>query len=235
LLEFSLHEIGVGSRFYILLPKLNGTQLQALGTRLKSRGFTLSGGPSITARTKGFILHIGQSGLCWSTSDPADLVVPAIPELLATPKEAVPLEELARRYFFLKTSGSRATLRFNLRLERGSLWRTLRGTGQCGLAPDERAVLLFLLESSEGDCDVLTDFTTPTSRKQVIGGKLYFHSRLRSTVVGSTLSSVGMRLARNSYLPSGDMVHLTKFNPPSRRQLKEFFTSLGEWCYLKPA
>ena len=235
MLEFNLHEIRVGSRFYIFLPKLNRTQMQVLGIRLKRLGYILGGDPSITARNKGFVLHIDRSGLCWSTSDPADSVVPAIPELLATPKETVPLEELTRRYFSLKTSGSRAVLRFEPRLERGSLWRALRATDQCGLAPDEHAVLLFLLGSTAGDCDLMTDFATPTSRKQVIGGRMYFHSRLHSTVVRSTLRTAGTRLTQNSYLPQAGMFQLTKFNPPSRRQLTEFFANLGEWCYLMPA
>src|SRR5271157_1268804 len=86
MLEFNLHEIRVGSRFYIFLPKLNRTQMQVLGIRLKRLGYILGGDPSITARNKGFVLHIDRSSLCWSTSDPADSVVPAIPELLATPK-----------------------------------------------------------------------------------------------------------------------------------------------------
>jgi hypothetical protein len=234
MLEFGLHEIRVGSRFYILLPKLNRTQMQTLGARLKRQGFAISGDSSMTAKERGVVLHIDSGGLCWSTSDPADWIVPAIPELLSAPKEEVPLEQLKRRYFSLQTSGSSAILRFEPRIERGSLWRALRGTGDCGLAPDEFAVIMFLLEHTRGRVSLVTDFPTTSSRRRVIGGRQYFETSLTSPQARSTLSSVSKHGARNSYVPPRGVLTLTSFTPPSRRGWVESFEGLGEWCYFRP-
>ena len=234
LLEFRLHELAFGSRFYILLPKLNRAQMKALGTRLKTQGFTLGGDTSIIARKDGVVLHVDPHGLCWSRSNPADSVVPVIPELLGMTKEAVPLEELKRRYFFLEHSGPGATLRFEPRLERGSSWKALRATNQCGLAPDEGAVLLFLLGFAMGTCDMLTDFPIPTSRERIIGGRQYFDSPLPCTEIRPTLRLAGARSPRNSYLPSKGTIQFGRLNPPSRRVYVELFEDLGEWCYLMP-
>ena len=235
MLEFSLHEIRVGSRFYILLPKLNRTQMQTLGAGLKRQGFAVGGDSSMKAKGRGAILHIDSGGLCWSNADPADWIVPAIPELLSAPKEEVPLEALKRQYFSLQTSGSTAILRFEPRIERGSLWRALRNSDQCGLSPDETAVLLFLLESAAGGCDLLTDFPTSTSLRRAIGGKLYFDSHLNLSEIRSTLRSAGRRSTRNSYLPWRGILRLAKFKNPPRGQYAELFEGLGEWCFLKPA
>jgi hypothetical protein len=234
LLEFGLHEIRVGSRFYILLPKLNRTQMQTLGAGLKRQGFAISGDTSMTAKGRGLALHIDSGGFCWSTSDPADWIIPVIPILLSTPKEEVPLEALKRRYFSLQTSGSGAILRLEPRIERGSLWRALRGTGERGLAPDEFAVIMFLLEHTRGRVSLVTDFPTTSSRRRVIGGRQYFETSLTSPQARSTLSSVSKHGARKSYVPQRGVLTLTSFTPPSRRGWVEFFEGLGEWCYFRP-
>jgi hypothetical protein len=234
LLEFSLHEIRVGSKFYILLPKLNRTQMQALGARLKKQGFAVSGDTSVKAKKRGSVLHIDPGGLCWSNSDPADWIVPAIPGLLSAPKEKVPLETLKDLYFSLQDSGSGAILKLEPRIERGSLWRALRGTGEWGLAPDEFAVIMFLLEHTRGRVSLVTDFPTTSSRRRVIGGRQYFETSLTSPQARSTLSSVSKHGARKSYVPQRGVLTLTSFTPPSRRGWVEFFEGLGEWCYFRP-
>jgi hypothetical protein len=235
LLEFAVNEIRVGGRFYILLPKPNRLQIRTLADSLRRQGFRITGDSRVAAKSREQTIHISPSGLCWSRSDPADLVLPAIPRLLSAPKEAVSLEQLKRRYFDLKVRGSNATVRFEPRMEGGSLWKELRATGQCGLAPDERALLVFLTRHSQGGIDLLTDFPTPSSQGRVIGGKLYFDSRLDGSEFISTLRSTEFRPARQSYLPRSGILRLAGFRSPSRQDFTELFESLGEWCYLTPA
>jgi hypothetical protein len=235
LLEFNLHEIEVGSRHYILLPKLNRSQMQMLGNTLKSKGFTIYGASTLTAKGNDQVLHINPQGLCWSASDPSDLVVPALPKIMRAPKVIVPLEELKSLYFTLRPSESVFIVRFEPRMEKGPLWKALRATDQCGLAPDELAVLLFLLKSAGGECEVLTDFPTRMGRRRLIGGKLYFDSHLAISEVRSTLRSVEARSSRNSYLPRGMILRLSKYKSPSELRFSELFESLGEWCFLTPA
>ena len=234
MLEFALHEIRVGSRSYILLPKLNEAQMQALGIRLKRQGFEVASRRTLVARRRDMALRISPSGLCWSSSDPADSVVPGIPELLGCPKAAVPVEGLENGYFSLRLAGQGADLRFEPRMEAGSLWRSLRAVNQCGLSPDEHRVLLFLLEHAEGECDLLTDYPTLSGRKRVIGSKVYFESRLKTSEINATLRSVEGPSARNSYLPARGIIRLARYHPPPRREFVALFDDLGEWCYLRP-
>ena len=234
MLEFTLHEIRVGSRSYILLPKLNETQMQTLGFRLKRQGFEVASLSTLTAKRRDMVLRVSPSGLCWSSSDPADSIVPGIPELLGCPKEPVPVKELEDRYFSLGLAGQGAVLRFEPRMETGSLWRSLRAVNQCGLSPDEHRVLLFLLEQAEGVCELLTDYPTHSGRKSVIGGRVYFVSRLKTTEISATLRSVGGPSARNSYLPAEGILRFAKYRPPPRREFAALFDGLDEWCYLRP-
>ena len=234
MLEFKLHEIKVGPRFYILLPKLNRKQMQTLEGELKRKGFTVGGGYILYARNHDQAIHVNPSGLCWSNSDPSDAIVPALPRIMAASKMAVPLEDIKRLYFTLKPSGSFSMLRFEPRMERGSLWKELRASGQCGLAPDEYLLLLFFLRSA-GDCDVVTDFPASAGRRLLIGGKLYFDSRIAASEVRSTLRSVEASSTRNSYLPRRGVLRLAMYTSPSKREFSELFERLGEWCYLTPA
>jgi len=233
-LRFSLHEVKIGSRFYLLLPKLNPRQMLTIELRLRAQGFSVRADPQIIAKKDREILHCLSSGLCWSGTDPSDALIPVIPELLASPKDEVSVSALKEIYFGMVKSGSAAMVRFLPRMEGGPTWRLLRAMGACSLAPDELAVLDFLLEHASGGCNLVTDFPAPRVRKRIIHGRQFYETNLPVADARSTLASVGSQADRNSYLPKRGILKLSTFNHPSRREYLELFESLGEWCYFQP-
>jgi hypothetical protein len=234
LLRFLVREFSLGPRNYLLLPKLNPGQVLTIGDRLKERGYVVSTAQSIKARKGRTFIGCDPVGLCWSNSAPMDAILPHIPELLASPKEDAPVVELRRRYFGARRSGQGATIRFRPRLEGGPVWRGLRGSGLCALTPDEHAVLVFLLEHASGPLNVVTDFVAKTSSRRIVNRRQLYDSGIGAALVRSTLSSTETRGQRNSYLPQGGVLRLSRFDPPSKREYVELFESLGEWCYFQP-
>lgn len=234
MLDFRLLQIRLRSRFYLLLPKLNSSQVRIIGERLKERDFTVEKDSLLVATKRGTAVHIDPSGFCWSSKDPTDAIAPIIPEILGVPKEAVPLDELQNRYFRLQRFKTSVAVRLSARIESSTLWRELRASGECGLTPDERAVASLLLESSTGGCVMLTDFPTQGSHSRMIGKKQYYESSLDPAEAASTLRVAGPAGIRNSYLPERCVLLLRSIRRPSREKLVELFDSLGEWCYLRP-
>jgi hypothetical protein len=231
---FGFHQVQLGSKFYLLLPKLNELQLRAIGRRLAERGFAVETGSSLKATSRKAALYVNPVGYCWSSVDPADAIAPSIPQLLRAPKQKASVSELASRYFDVQTDGSSASVRLSTRMESSTLWHGLRADGLVALTPDERAVVSFLVGAS-GGCELLTDFPRLGSRVRIIGRRQYYESRLGPAEAKSTLRALGERGLRNSYLPERGVLVFDSFSLPSRKELARVFESLGEWCYFSPS
>ena len=234
LLSFTVNQVHLGRLHYILLPKLNRGQMQALSQRLGVPGYSNHLRGVLTARSDAGTIHVDPAGLCWSNADPADAILPAIPALLPERKERIPLEELKGMYFTSARIKGETVVKLRTRIEASSRWEALRASGGCGLAPDERAVALFLTERLEG-CNLLTDFSTDGSTPRRCGRRIYFDSMLGAADAMSTLRIACEIQTRNSYLPRDNVLRSRGHLSLSRRHLSELFVELGEWCYFLPA
>jgi hypothetical protein len=145
---YRVHELSIAGRHYILLPKLNFAQMQVLAKSLTESGLVVRHSSVISARSMKGVIHVDPRGFCWSVFDPSDEILPAIPALLKRWKERKPLKELADLYFMVANSGGKTVVRLSTRVESSTLWRALRASGDCGLAPDEYAVISFLLQQA---------------------------------------------------------------------------------------
>jgi hypothetical protein len=227
MLPFKVHHLEVSKRHYLLLPKLNDTQMRVLAGRLGTRGFSASLGSTIVARSKRGSIYVDPAGLCWSFMDAEDIVLPVIPELLLCPKQAIPRRALAA--FYLRAKGSLG--RVVTRMESGVLWDSLRASGQCGLTPDEHAVALALLKNAS-DFSLLTDFPGSTPRPRNVGRRRYFETDIWEAEAASSLRMVGELNPRNAYLPRDGMFRPQDPGRPSG--LEDSLSGLGEWCYYIP-
>ncbi|HEY6283987.1 MAG TPA: hypothetical protein VIW22_08700, partial [Nitrososphaerales archaeon] len=196
---FKIHELTIVGRHYILLPKLNNAQMDALAKRLTQSGSLVSRSNVISAKSVKGVIHVDPRGFCWSSFDPRDEILPVIPNLLETPKEEEPLKELMDSYFTFARSKAKTVVKFSTRVESSTLWKDLRASGECGLTPDEHAVVSFLFKEAKGECRILTDYPTDGSTLRIYGRRRYYESELGPREAGSTLRSVGRRALRNSY------------------------------------
>ncbi len=231
---FRVHELVILGRHYVLLPKLNNVQMEVFAKRLAEKGFLISRANAISATSAKGVIHVDPRGFCWSVFDPSDEILPAIPTLLETPKERKPLRELMGSYFMFAKSKAKTVVRVSTRVESSTLWKALRASGECGLTPDEHAVISFLIKKAQGECKLLTDYPTDASTLRIYGRRRYHESKLRPPDVGSTLRSVGRRAFRNSYIPRNGALIFESLDLPSKEELAHFFQDLGEWCYFEP-
>ncbi len=231
---FRVHELAIVGRHYILLPKLNNAQMQALAQRLTDNGFLVRRSDLISAKSAKGVIHIDPRGFCWSVFDPRDEILPAIPSLLETPKEREPLPELMHSYFMFAKSSGKTVVKMSTRVESSTLWKALRTSDECGLTPDEHVVVSFLLKKAKGECRLLTDYPTDSSTLRVYGRRRYYESELRPPEAGSTLRSVGRRAYGNSYIPRNGALTFESLDLPSREEFTHLFHNLGEWCYFEP-
>ncbi len=227
---FALQEFEIGDRWYLLLPKLNEAQTGAMAKRLEQKGYTIGSSRVMVARKGSQTIRVSPVGVCWSSSDPADVVGPLLPELLAMPKEKTALELLSELYFTLERRGESTTLRLVTRMESGSTWRALRSMGECALTPDEWAVATLLFGKSSEEVPLVTDFPNSGARTRVIGRRQYYESMLSATEAAATLRT-GKEAQRNSYLPSTGLVVTGKVKV-TRETLLRVFRGTGEWCYF---
>jgi hypothetical protein len=225
-LPFKVHHLEILGKHYLLLPKLNDRQMGILKGRLKRNGFSVLQSPSIIARSAKGTIHVDPSGLCWGYSDPEDLLLPAIPELLSCPKQVIPMKAMESLYF--RSNGSSA--RIVTRLESGTLWEHLRATGDCGLTPDERAVALEVVGEA-GAARLVADYAGSTPKLYTFGHRRYFETAVNRAEAESTLRCAGELRAGNSYLPNDGSLGLRKGFLP---HLRETFSNLGDWCYFTP-
>ena len=209
--------------------------MQVFARRLVSKRYSVRLSQLLSAKSKEGTVHIDPSGLCWSSFDPADAVLPAVPDALACPKDRLPIRELEAKYFKAVKSGGTTIVRLNSRMESSSLWDALRASGECGLAPDEHDVVTFLMEQAGGTCRMVTDFPVEESTLRTCGRKHYFDSRLRSAEAASTLRTIGGRGSRNSYIQRDGTLRLSRAPSRSHKGLVELFDGLDEWCFFTSA
>ncbi len=234
MIPFRIHHFLLGGRHYILLPKLNQGQIGILTKRFAKAGRSVKVRGLITARLKEGTLHVSPDGLCWSAFDPSDSVLPAIPDLLAAPKERVPIQTLKAKYLRPASTGSKTPLRITTRIESSSSWDKLRASGDCGLAPDEHAVVSLLLKGSRARCSLVTDFPVTGSIPRICGRKRYYDSRLEIGEALSSLRVVGSRFPRNSYLARDGLFQLGEFRLPSSDDWRSLFHEVEDWCSSVP-
>jgi hypothetical protein len=239
LLRFELQPLFVPSldRYFLPLPKLTGAQLTLLSAHLEGRGFTvrLGSAPSKRIALKGTqrIAIDGALGLAGSGADLLDALAPAIPEVLASPREGVEevIANRAARYFSLRRSGASAELQLFPRLESLRTWTCLRKDGLCGLTPDEAAVLKHLMGSASRSSQVECVTATPRrgSTPLQVGRKVYYKSALPVAEFLSSIRTIGSGQADSaSYLPRNSLVSLHGVRVDIRVRAEE----VGEWCYL---
>lgn len=233
LLRFSYYQFELGGRFYALLPKLTRPQLSVIDNRLRSLSFRTSNTDLLRAAKGEATLTVDPRGLCWSNRDMADVIIPAIPELLSVRKEFASLRTMGNSYFEATKQGKSVLLRLAPRMESSSLWQGLRAAGLCALTPDEHAVYSLLLSSSSLASPLPTDFPTEGSTVIRIGRRQYYSTRIDAPEAASTLRDVGARGPRNTYLPRRSFLSLSSFRIP-KRDLRRTFEGLGEWCFFTP-
>jgi len=184
----------------------------------------------LVVNSKEGTIWVSEMGLCWSSHDPSDAVLPSVPALLSCPKEETSMETVRSRYF--RASGSKEGTPFHFlpRLESSSRWRELRASDGCALAPDEHAVVSFLLEKARGKCEMITDFVVDGSTPIVLGRKRYFDSKLAPAEAAATLRAVGEQGRRNSYVHRDGNLRLSSSSGISRQDWTDLFSDLGDWC-----
>ena len=234
MLSFRVHRFHIGELHYLLLPKMTRAQMGMISDRLKGAGYTVELSGSLLAKSGQGAIRVDPSGVCRSSADVADLIVPAIPGILAADKERAPIAELESLYFTTGRFGAKARLRVSTRVESFLLWDLMRAADGCGLSPDEHEVVSFLLGHAKGATRMVTDFPEEGSRVRVLGRRRYFDSEIDPTTAASTLRIVGAKARKNSYLRRDGSVEFATFKRPSAADRLGLFSGLGEWCYFLP-
>ena len=217
-----------------MLPKMTREQLGIISKRLAHGGFSVELFGSLSARSGQGAIHVDPSGVCRSSIDITDLIIPAVPDILACEKARVPIGELVSVYLAAGKSGKKTRVRISTRTESTRLWDFMRASGGCGLSPDEHAFVTFLLGRADGSCEVLTDFPEELSVPRVLGGRRYFDSRISPALAAETLRVAGTKSRRNSYLSRHGMLGFGHYEEPSAPEWFDLFDRLGEWCFFAP-
>jgi len=228
LLQFKVHQLDLGGRHYLLLPKLSPSQLKVIGEGLEARGFRVRKSRHLVARKGRDSLRILPSGYASSSMDLVDVIAPLVPSLLTTPKEPASLEFLSSLYF---TIGQEVPVGVRLmpRMESGRLWDLLRRGRTCGLAPDEHKVASTLIEGSDSVLNATADFPFEGASTRVLGATRYYLGRLPSKDYAARLTRAGSVGHRNSFLPRSGLVTFRGCKIPSRVKLIEVFEDIGDW------
>ena len=188
----------------------------------------------MVAKWKEGIIHADPIGVCWSAFDPADAVLPVIPEVLESPKEQIPLGELTEMYLRVGRSQHKTVVRFATRVESSALWGALRASDQCGLTPDEHAVISTILSIAGGRCTMVSNFPFDGAASRLRGGKQYFEGLMDSGEAASTLRKAGANSRRCSYLPRNAAIVFDHQFPPRTAELASLLRNLGDWCFFTP-
>jgi hypothetical protein len=234
LLSFRIHQLCFGRLHLLLLPKMTNAQMKVISRRLTKAGYSVEHSHSLLARSGHDKIRIDASGVCRSTTDIADVIIPTIPDILSFEKEPIPMDELRSFYLAIGMSGNGARVRISTRTESCLLWEIMRTSGTCGLSPDEHAMSSFLFKHARGECDMVTDFPGEESAIKMLGRRRYFNSKIDSATAAMTLRVAGSESVRNSYLPRDGMVGFASFDEPSAQDWVGLFKELGEWCYFTP-
>lgn len=233
MLRFALHQLHLPSleRYFLPLPKLTEGQLDQLSAHLEARGFSVRLGRGLGRRValKGRqrITIDGMLGLAGSGADLLDALAPAVPGLLASPREGT---DGAASYYSLKQPGTAAVLQFFPRLESLRVWTCLRREGTCGLTPDEAAVLRRLLGKASRSSQIRCVTATPNagSKPLQLGRRVYYESDLPVPEFLASLRTIDSDEADSaSYLPRSSVLEL----PGVRLDTRPAPGEAGEWCY----
>jgi len=226
LLRFEVHELHLESmgRYFLPLPKLSTAQLEFLAQHLRQRGFSVSPGTRLHARRGSNRISIDRVGLAWSSEALLDAIAPAVPGLLGLPRGPVPTNP----YLEAKKVRGGFAVRLFMRMESSSIWARLRGSGKCGLTPDEGLVIQEVLRVAEGEVECVTDYPTEGCSPFQVGRRAYYDSRVPIDQFVANLRTVSSVSPKNCYLPrrSTLMVHTASKISDSLP------AELGEWCFL---
>ena len=234
MLPFRLRQFRIESLHFLLLPKMTNAQMRAISGRLAGAGYSTEITSSLTAKSGRDTIHVDPWGVCRSSADVADLVLPAIPGILASEKERIPIGELKSLYFTPEMSGRTSRMRISTRVESSAFWDSMRASDTCGLSPDEQLVALFLLRHSRGNCGMLTDFPNEGSVTRILGRRRYFDSKIDPATAMKTLRVAGTKSPENSYVRRDEMLEFAGFERPSETEWLGLFDQLGEWCFFAP-
>lgn len=229
MLSFRAHELEVYGRHYILFPKLNRAQMRLMEKRFVKEGFSVRHGRFMTAVSEALTIHVEPLGLCWSSQDPSDVLLPMVPDLLGCKKESASPGRIIGMYFHVFPSAGGTVVKLFPRLEALGCWDGLRKSAGCGLAPDEHLVVNSLLSETQGTCPVITDFSVASSTPFCSGGRLYFRSMLPVSLVSDTLRMAETKGRENSYVPRDGLLRLERLAPSSWEKA-DYIEELGEWC-----
>jgi len=232
-LRFVVHHLQLRKRHFILLPKLTFTQLQFIAESLERRGCSIISWNPIVARSKEGNIRVTKTGLCRSSFDASDLVLPTVPDLLTFPKEEVPLGILQGMYFREVRTHGYSVIRLSPRLEYSSAWSNLRRAGGCALAPDEHQICASMIRLARR-IGIVADFPSFGAEAFVVGRQRYFKSTLAKAEALATLRVIGEEESRNSYLARDGTLRLIGFSMPGKRALIDLFAGLGDWCFFRP-
>jgi hypothetical protein len=226
LLRFEVRELyleGMG-RYFLPLPKLSAAQLEFLAGHLRERGFSVIAGTRIHARKGPSRISIDGVGLAWSSEGLLDAIAPAVPELLRFAKEPASTNP----YLDAKEVRGGFAVRLVTRMESSSLWASLRGSGQCGLTPDEGLVVRELLRDVDGELECVTDYPTEGCSAFHIGRRVYFRSTVSTAEFAANLRTLPSVSQKSCYLPKQSVLMIRTGSQALGRSSK----GLGEWCFL---
>jgi hypothetical protein len=227
-LRFTLHQIHLESPdgFYLPLPKLTREQMRTLEDRLLSNGYAVkTDGERLRAESGSGNLTIVRSGLARSAGEMLDALAPALPELLLCPREPTSVNP----YFVAKNLHGWFEVQLFPRMEGLRLWTALRRAGECGLTPDEKAVVSQVLHDVDQPLECVTDYPTEGCSVLQVNKKQYFRSLVPADEFVSRLRTISSTFSRNCYLPRSSIIRVKATSLPSRSVGDE----LGEWCYLR--
>jgi hypothetical protein len=153
--------------------------------------------------------------------------------LLSIPKERVvgDLHNQQYRYFAVKRIDSRRVqIQLFTRLEGLRTWTELRKAGLCGLTPDEKSVIVSLLEGAAGTVECVTDFFSEASSPMRFARRQYYRSVISIDEFVSTLRTVSRSSRRNCYLPRESILRV---RVKERFDIHPVLDGLGEWCFFE--
>ena len=234
MLPYRVHQIHLQGldRYYLPLPKLNTSQLRYLSQNLRDRGFRVRVGPRLLRASADSInLSVDPAGLSWSSKEVLDAITPAIPRLLAFPKETAAAGLLDKHLLYFRAKrvrGRKYDVHLFTRMESLHTWTELRKEGLSGLTPDEKKVIGSLLASAEGAVQCVTDYVSENSSPVQFDRRQYYRSTIPVAEFLSTLRTVSEYSRRNSYLPRESILRVTLDKTAAQPSLE----GLDEWCYV---
>lgn len=232
-MKYSLNQLSILGKYYLLLPKLNKMQLRLIQNRLENKDF--KGRQTHELRyslAKKFIV-VRESGVLYSNFEALDLVGPLIPSILSCEREALSIQQACDKYFAVLLDKGRKVIRFKPRIEAFTLWTELRKHDQSGLTPDEAYILANMLSKARGKILVLTDFPTEDCHIKRIGKRQYYLCNIEVSEFISNLRTITEKKKRNCYLPRNSIIELDQLEEPSESELVDLISRLGEWFSFK--